>query len=353
MSNKSTPTMRDVARLANVSVATVSAVVNGTAVVSAERAARVKKAMEALDYHADQIARGLKTGRTRVVGVVIPDITNPFYPEVILGAEEVAALARYSVILCNANEDPAQEERQLNALFSHRVDGVLIACSNPAIAMDRLLNRRFPIVCFDRIPEGFRGDAAATDNFAGGYLATRHLIELGHRRIAILAGRTELSTHSGRLEGFRKAMQEAQVPVLDEYCRTGGMQVETGYRFGRALVRLATPPSAVFCSNNKVLLGFMRALAEAGLECPADISVVGFDDFTWTESFHPPLTMVSQPARELGRQAMHLLLSRIEGGQGTVECQRVQLRPELRIRHSTAPFEEAAPAGKWALSKQG
>ena len=187
---KTTPTMRDVARLANVSVATVSAVVNGSAVVSAQRAARVKKAMETLDYHADQIARGLKTGRTRVVGVVIPDITNPFYPEVILGAEEVAGLARYSVILCNANEDTAQEERQLNALFSHRVDGVLIACSNPAVAVDRLLHRRFPIVCFDRIPEGFRGDAAATDNFAGGYEATRHLIELGHRRIAILAGRT-------------------------------------------------------------------------------------------------------------------------------------------------------------------
>jgi LacI family transcriptional regulator len=352
-SNKSTPTMRDVARLANVSVATVSAVINGTAVVSAERAARVKKAMEALDYHADQIARGLKTGRTRVVGVVIPDVTNPFYPEVILGAEEVAGLARYSVILCNANEDPAQEERQLNTLFSHRVDGVLIACSDPAIAMDRLLRRRFPIVCFDRIPKGFRGDAACTDNFAGGYQATRHLIDLGHRRIAILAGRTELSTHSGRLEGFRKAMQEARIPVLDEYCHTGGMQVETGYRFGRALLRLPAPPSAVFCSNNKVLLGFVRALAEAGVACPDEMSVVGFDDFTWTENFHPPLTMVAQPARELGKQAMHLLLSRIESSQGhamPAEGQRVQLAPELHVRHSTARFESAVRANQRVVS---
>ena len=140
-------------------------------------------------------------------------------------------------------------------------------------------------------------------------------------------------------------MQEAQLPVLDEYCRTGGMQVETGYRVGRALVRLDTPPTAVFCSNNKVLLGFMRALAEAGVECPADVSVVGFDDFTWTENFHPPLTMVAQPARELGRQAMHLLLSRIEGT-SAAECQRVQLRPELHIRHSTARVEEAPRRGK-------
>jgi LacI family transcriptional regulator len=144
-------------------------------------------------------------------------------------------------------------------------------------------------------------------------------------------------------------MQEAQIPVLDEYCHTGVMQVETGYRFGRALARLATPPSAVFCSNNKGLLGFMRALAEADVACPAEMSVVGFDDFTWTESFHPPLTMVAQPARELGRQAMHLLLSRIEGSQGhmmAAEGQRVQLAPELHIRQSTARFENRFQAAK-------
>jgi LacI family transcriptional regulator len=342
--------MRDVARLANVSVATVSAVINGSAVVSAQRADRVRKAMETLDYHADQIARSLKTGRTRVVGVVIPDITNPFYPEVILGAEEVAGLARYSVILCNANEDPAQEQRQLNTLFSHRVDGVLIACSDPAIAVDRLLRRRFPIVCFDRIPEGFRGDVASSDNFTGGYQATRHLIDLGHRRIAILAGRTELSTHSGRLEGFRQAMQEAHLHVVDGYCRTGGMRVETGYEFGCSLLRLPSPPSAVFCTNNKILLGLMRAVNEMGILCPADISVVGFDDFTWTENFQPPLTTVAQPARELGRQAMQLLLSRIETSQAPAEFQRVKLRTELRIRHSTARPRKAAAAGKARVS---
>jgi LacI family transcriptional regulator len=329
--------MRDVARLANVSVATVSAVINGTATVSPQRAARVRKAMEALDYHADQIARSLKTGRTNVVGVVIPDVTNPFYPEVIVGAEEVASEARYSLILCNANEDPAQEQRQLSTLFSHRVDGVLLACSDPAIAIDRLLRRRFPIVCFDRVPQGFRGDTAACDNFKGGYEATRHLIDLGHRRIAILAGRTQLSTHLGRFEGFRKAMQQAQMPVLDEYCRTGGGTVESGEAFGRALLALASPPTAVFCTNNKVLLGFMHAVAEANVLCPEEISVSGFDDFTWTENFHPPLTTVAQPARELGREAMRLLLSRIEGqneGQAP-DSRQVKLQPELRIREST------------------
>src|SRR6185437_268213 len=178
---KSAPTMRDVAHLAEVSIATVSAVVNGTSVVSPKRAERVRKAMEALDYHADQIARSLKTGRTQTVGIILPDVTNPFYPEVIVGAEEVARAAQYSVILCNANEDLDQEQQQLNTLFSHRVDGVLIACSDPAISFDRLMRRRFPIVCFDRIPLGFRGDTVSTDNFTGAYEATNHLIQLGHK----------------------------------------------------------------------------------------------------------------------------------------------------------------------------
>ena len=260
---KKTPTMRDVARLAEVSIATVSAVVNETSVVSLKRAERVRKAIEALDYHADQIARSLKTGRTQTVGIILPDVTNPFYPEVIIGAEEVARASQYSVILCNTNEDPAQEQQQLNTLFSHRVDGVLIACSDPAISFDRLMRRRFPIVCFDRIPFGFRGDTVSTDNFQGAYEATTFLIQLGHKRIAMLAGRPELSTHLARLEGHRKAMLAARLPVLDEQFFTGGMQARAGYDFGRHLFDLPDPPTAVFCTNNKLLLGFVTAMREA------------------------------------------------------------------------------------------
>jgi LacI family transcriptional regulator, galactose operon repressor len=330
---KRTPTMRDVARLAEVSIATVSAVVNKTSVVSSKRAERVIKAMEALDYHADQIARSLKTGRTQTVGMILPDVTNPFYPEVIIGAEEVARASQYSVILCNTNEDPAQEQQQLNTLFSHRVDGVLIACSDPAISFDRLMRRRFPIVCFDRIPFGFRGDTVSTDNFQGAYEATNFLIQLGHKRIAMLAGRTELSTHLARLEGHRKAMLAARLPVLDEQFFTGGMQATAGYDFGRHLFDLPDPPTAVFCTNNKLLLGFVTAMREAGVSCPKAISVVGYDDFAWTENFYPRLTVVAQPARELGRQAMNLLLERIQGNM-EAPSRNITLKPELRIRES-------------------
>ncbi len=333
---KKAPTMRDVARLAEVSVATVSAVANGTAVVSPKRADRVRKAMEALDFHPDQIARSLKTGRTHVLGMILPDVTNPFYPEVIVGAEEIARASSYSVMLCNANEDPRQEQQQLNTLFSHRVDGVLIACSDPAIALDRLMRRRSPIVCFDRIPPGFQGDTACTDNFQGAYEATRHLIGLGHERIAVLAGRTALSTHSSRLDGFRRAMADARLPVHDEFCWPGGMQADNGYDVGRKLSALRQRPTAVFCTNNKLLLGLVRAIGEAGIRCPEDISVVGFDDFTWTENFHPRLTTVAQPARELGRRAMQLLIERVENDGDELPRRQVVLAQELKIRDSTA-----------------
>lgn len=344
MENKHAPTMRDVARLAGVSVATVSAVINGTATVSPKRTESIRRAMEALDYHADQIARSLKTGRTHVVGIILPDVTNPFYPEVIMGAEAAASSARYSVILCNSNEDPAQEQKQLNTLFSHRVDGVLIACSDPAISFDRLMRRRFPIVCFDRIPLSFSGDSVSTDNFTGAYEATRHLIELGHERIAVLAGRMDLSTHLSRMEGFRKAMNVARLPVLDEYCWLGGMQLNAGYEFGRTLLGLSHPPTGVFCTNNKMLLGFVRAMRESGARCPEDISVVGFDDFAWTENFHPRLTTVVQPARELGRRAMELLLERIESksDDSANHPRQVVLKPELQIRESTAKIARAS-----------
>ncbi len=331
--------MHDVARLAGVSIATVSAVINNTAVVSPTRAQKVREAMKALDYHADQVARSLKTGRTNVIGMVIPDVTNAFYPDVISGAEEIATRAGYSLILCNANEDPVQEQRLLSTLFSRRVDGVLIACSDSSTAYDSLMRRRFPIVFFDRIPTGFRGAAVATDNLAAGYQATRHLIELGHERIAIIAGNMELSPHAFRSEGYRKAMQEAGLPVHNEYFRIGALKVDNGYQFGLELLGLAARPTAIFCTNNKMLLGLVRAIGELKVNCPAEVSIVGVDDFTWTENFNPKLTTVAQPSRDIGRKAMELLLEQVGADKenlGARAQRQVILAPELRIRNSTA-----------------
>jgi LacI family transcriptional regulator len=315
-------------------VATVSAVINSTAVVSEKRAQKVREAMEALDYHPDQVARSLRTGRSRVVGMIVPDITNPFYPEVILGVEDAARKAGYSVILCNSNEDPAQEKRHLNELFARRVDGVLIACSDLQHAYDRLLRRRFPLVFFDRVPDGVKADAVSTDNVEAGYIATRHLIDLGHEKIAMVTGSPYLSTHTARLEGFRKAMQQAHLPIRAEYLYTGNLQIEGGYAAGLQFLKLPDPPTAIFSSNNRTLLGLVRAIGELGVPCPDEISVVGFDDFAWTENFNPKLTTVVQPTFEMGSRAMDILLAKIDKQE--TSCELTLLRPGLRIRQSTS-----------------
>ncbi len=334
-------TMRDVARLAGVSVATVSAVINGSAVVSERRAQKVREAMEALDYYPDQVARSLKVGRTDVIGMVVPDITHIFFPLVIRGAEDAARKHGYSVILCDSEEDAEEERRHLNTLFSRRVDGVLIACSDPSTAYDRLLRRRFPIVFVDRIPRGLTQNGISSDNVAAGCCATNHLIELGHERIALITGQLGLSPHFGRLEGFRKAMQARGLPIRDEYLRVGDLQVETGRTLTMELLKLNPRPTAIISSNNRMLLGLMQALAEAGVRCPAGISVVGFDDSAWTEHFTPGLTVIAQPAFEIGKAAFDMLLSRMQAGDNeTNQPELVLLPAELRVRGSTAPPAE-------------
>jgi LacI family transcriptional regulator len=333
-------TLRDVARLANVSIATASAVVNNKGKVSDKLRQRVLRAMEGLDYHPDQVARSLKVRRTHTLGMVIPDVTNPFFTDVMRGVEDEARRAGYSVIFCNANEDRQVEQNHLATLFSRRVDGVLISPTDPLAAMDRLTRRRFPMVFFDRVPMGYSGPAVATDNVGASREAGRHLIKLGHKRIAIISGRLNLSNAQHRLEGFRQALQESDLPLPEEYVQTGDFRLESGYECGKRLMQLPNPPTAIFCCNNKMTLGLMRALGELRIPCPQRVSVLGFDDFDWAANFSPRLTTVAQPTYEMGRRATELLLQMIQSAKNGTEphlCQVVVLRNELRIRDSTAP----------------
>lgn len=333
-----TSTMRDVATLAGVAVSTVSAVINGSPKVSATRTERVVKAMERLQYHPDQIARSLKVGRSKTIGVVVPDITNPFYPEVIRGIEDAARHAGYEVLLCDANEDPLQEREYLATLGARRVDGVILACSDAAAAYDSLSRGPYPLVFVDRIPKSVRHNAVSTNNAKAASEATQHLIDLGHRRIAILAGDLNFSTHAERLAGFTLAMERAGLKIRQEYLRCGNVQLEDGYRAGIEVVSLKQPPTAVFASNNKLLLGLLRALGELSVRCPEDVSVLGFDDHVWNQHFTPTLTSVAQPTYQIGKCAFEMLLSSIEAG--TSRRRRnspVFLDAELKVRRSTAP----------------
>jgi LacI family transcriptional regulator len=331
--------MHDVARLAGVSIATVSAVINGKSGVSPKLTAQVKEAMTALDYHPDLVARSLKVGRTNVIGMVVPDVTNQFYTEAMRGVEDEARAHGYLLMLCDSNEDPKHEQHLLGMLFSQRVDGVLLASSDSTAANDRLTRRRFPIVFIDRVPAGCAERAVTTDNISAAYEATRHLISLGHTRIAIIAGKLPLSTGADRVEGYRKAMQEAHLPIREEYFQRGDFSLESGNQCGLQLMQLPDPPTAIFSCNNKMTLGLMRSLAELAVPCPEQVSIVSFDDFEWAANFSPRLTTVAQPTYEIGRQAMRMLLRIIRSAKDNSENkENVMILPaELRLRDSTAP----------------
>lgn len=343
MAKRTKYTMRDVARLAGVSTSTVSAAINGAVPVSQERLTRILDAMRALDYHPDAIARSLKTGRTNVIGVVAPDITNMFYPEVVRGVEEAAQQAGYGVLLCDSNENPENESRRLNMLFSRRVDGVLLACCHQSTAYLTLAQRKLPAVFMDRLPPAEGEATVSTDNLQAGYMAARHLIELGHERIAMMAGHLSLSPHRDRLEGFRKAMQEFHLPIRDEYLTYGGVQVENGRATGRQLLSLSARPTAVMASNNKLLLGLLQALEEGRVAVPSQMSVLGFDDYLWNQYFSPSLTAVAQATYEIGKRSFALLLEIINRPAGQdLAGRHIRLPAELRVRNSTAAPADAS-----------
>ena len=333
-------TIHDVARLAEVSIATVSAVINSKSGVSPKLTAQVQKAMATLDYYPDFVARSLRVGQTKVIGMIVPDMTNQFYTEVMRGVEDEARAHGYTLMLCNSNESSEHEQKLLGMLFSQRVDGVLLASSDSTAANDRLTKRRFPIVFIDRLPAGCKERAVITDNVSAAYDATQHLISLGHKRIAIIAGNLLLSTGSDRVEGYRRAMQEAHLPVREEYFQRGDFGLESGRESGIRLMHLPDPPTAIFSCNNKMTLGLMTALGDLSILCPEQVSVVSFDDFEWAANFSPKLTTIAQPTYEIGNQAMKMLLQIINSGkENNGDKESIMILPtELHIRDSTALF---------------
>jgi len=336
-------TMQDVARLAGVSVSTVSAVVNNKSIVSAELTKRVQQAIEAMGFRPHAGARGLRLGRTHIIGMVVQDLTNPFFVEVLRGVEDEAIKNGYEIIICNSNGQSDLELKHLDALYAQRVDGVLLAPSDSYGAREVLVRHQAPIVFVDCVPMRAKVMCVVTDNFEASYEATRYLIGLGHQRIAVISGRLVHSTSIDRVEGYRKAMQEVNLPIRGDYLKHGDSNIESGYRFGLALLKSSEPPTAIFTLNNRMTLGILQALRELRIRCPERVSVLGFDDSDWAAVFNPALTAVGQPTDELGKRAVQLLLQSIRTAEeGTeVEARQVLLKSSLRIRGSTGPPPKA------------
>ena len=328
-------TMNDVARHANVSIATVSHVINGTRFVSAERVERVHAAMRELGYTPDATARSLRVGRTDTIGLVVPDNSNPFFAALARGIEEAGFEAGYTTILANSNERPDREHRYVSTLVSKRVDGLILAPSRgDHSTLTRLLqNARIPVVVVDRDAELPNADVVLHDNEGGAYEATRYLIELGHTSIACVAGPADASSATERVNGFRKAIAEAglaEQPVVEaDFHFTGGREatarlLDTGAGF-----------TAVFAANDLMAAGAMRELHSRGVSVPEDVSVIGFDDAPLAEMISPALTTMRQPLHEMAQSAVSLLLSRVTSGDGGAPVRKV-LATSLVVRDSTA-----------------
>lgn len=332
-------TIREVAEKAGVSFTTVSHVINNTRFVSEETRERVLAAMEELHYRQNALARSLRSGKTHTLGLILPDSSNPFFADIGRSVEAAAFELGYSVILCNTESDLHREQLYVDVLSKKQVDGVIfVATGDQANSAELLVSLNLPVVLVDREILGIGLDSVLADNCQGGMLATNHLIQFGHRRIACITGPSYLTPSAERITGFSQAMEAAQIKVEDSYLLRGDFHSESGYTCTRQLLSLPEPPTAIFSCNDLMAIGVLRAAAEAGLRLPQDLSIVGFDDIELASYTSPPLTTISQPIGEIGRIATHLLVDRMEDK--TLSPRREILPPKLIVRGSTGPAPE-------------
>lgn len=327
-------TIVDVARRAGVSPVTVSRVMNGAPNVSAATRAKVEQAIAELGYVPSTVARSLRSKRTRSLALLLPDITNTFWTTVARGVEDTAQDQGYTVFLCNTDEDPHKQERYLELAVSQRVDGVLIApCHSDAAALSVLAERGVPTVVLDRRVEGWEVDTVMGDSLGGAQALVRHLISLGHRRIAIISGPATTSTAEDRVRGYCQALAEAGIPLDPGLIRRGEFRACSGEELGRGLLDGADTPTAIFAANNAIALGVIDAITAASLRIPQDVALVTFDDFANASHLFPFLTVAVQPAYEMGCEAARLLLERLAGSVERVPRHTV-LPCRLIVRHS-------------------
>lgn len=328
-------TIRDVAKRAGVGVATVSRVLNNSGYAKPETRERVLQAAAELGFVPSQLARGLVRRLSATVGLVIPDITNPFFPAITRGVEDAASEAGYTVFLCNTDNDPTLESLDVQKLRERRVDGIIfVGTSERRELVERLLADQIPVVVTDRQLEHADVDTVLVDNHAGALAACRHLIGLGHRRIAHAAGHRSTRTGQDRCSGYQEALREAGVPFDESLVSWGDFTYESGYHAAQVLLGRTPRPTAIFAANDLIAFGAMRAAEDAGIRVPEELSVVGFDDIQMASVVRPGLTTVRQPAYEMGRTAMRMLLERING---RVEgaARRHLFEAELIVRSTT------------------
>lgn len=330
-------TILQVAKHLGVSVSTVSSVANKRGYVSAAMRARVEKALRDADYQPNHIARSLRLRETRTIGLIVPDLANSFYSRLMRGAEDYLAGMDYRLIVADSREDWKHQQDYLGAFTGKRTDGIILV---PCMATDRQiaeiprLVRKTPLVYVDRSPLRSHVDSVLVDNVQAAYAATRHLLDLGHRRIGIVTEPLNLLNAAERLQGYKRALRSQRVPLDAKLVCSGDNTEDSGYWRGLELLKLADRPTAVLVCNNLMTLGLLDALRELRISCPREVSLVGFDDFEWSAHLRPPLTMVRQPAAELGAAAAKAILKRLRHPDRD-GVDKVLLPTQLIVREST------------------
>jgi DNA-binding LacI/PurR family transcriptional regulator len=333
------PSIKKVAEVAGVSVGTVSHVITGSVNVSEPLRLKVQAAIRKLNYHPNHVARSLKTSKTRTLGIIVPDMTISFFPQVIRGAEAAARRKHYSLIAVNSDDDGTRQAELLSLLRSQRVEGILLviaAAPMPLEQISRILEASIPVVCLDRIPDRLRVDSVSVDDAAAAEKGVRHLLEMGARRIAIVTGPMTLKNERRRLQGYRKALATADIEPDEGLVWCGNLRTEdVAVLCRRHIADPATRPDAIFSTNGPTALGVLRAFRECGIETPRDIAFVTFDELTVDDLFSPAITTVVQPAYEIGYRAAEILLDRLDAEAPSSEPITVRLEATLKVRDSS------------------
>ncbi|MDQ0218087.1 LacI family transcriptional regulator [Peribacillus cavernae] len=328
------PTIEDVAKRAKVSIATVSRVINKQGGVRKKTEERIVKAINELGYIRSAVARSMKKKETNTIGIIVPDIRNPFFPSVVSGIERMARDKGYYTILSSTNESLIVEEEVVKIFIERGVDGVIITTANENGNHIKLLQEQgIPLVAIDRAIKRFEVDTVLVDNIKGSYQAVQHLILQGHKNIAIICGPQNTTPGFERLQGYKNALEEYNLPVNESFITNGDFMEESGYKATYKLFHLPKRPTAIFSSNNLMSIGCMKALMELEWKLGEEVSFIGFDDVEIATFITPKLSVVSRPMNALGEIAFQLLHDRIHSKESLPKREYL-LSPELKIRES-------------------
>lgn len=327
--------LNEVAEKAGVSIATVSRVMNNNPNVHPETRHKVQQVVKELKYQPNRVAKRLRNRNAsgNLLGVVIPDIQNPFYVEVLRGIEDIAYAHQYALIMCNFSQDEKKEKLYLDILQSESIDGLITApTSEHDQKVMELVKKGLPIVCVDRGLIGVDVDVVLVENRNGAFSAVDHLAKSGYQRIAYISGLPQIPSSRQREQGYLEALTANGLTIDKDLIKYGDSRHESGVKLCEELLNLPTPPDAIFTGNNLITLGALETIHKRGLHIPSDIAIIGFDDMYWSISLNPPLTAVRQPAYEIGKRAAEQLILRINDP--TRPTVSMILKTELMIRSS-------------------